>query len=91
MNEVKVPFGTDASETATLLLAAAEKEAGDQSVVRTTSYNHFLVPEEIAKAAEVDYEVEGDDKTEAEAETEVKEAPAKKTAAKKTTSARKES
>lgn len=70
MSDVKVPFGADPGETATLLLDAAEKE-GDQSVVRTTGSRSFLVPEQIAKSAGVDYEG--------------KKAPAKKAPAKKAT------
>lgn len=54
---VTVPFGDNASDTATLLLAAAE-EQGDQSVVRTGS-GVFYVPAGIAKKAGV--EVSKDD------------------------------
>jgi hypothetical protein len=57
------------SENATLLLAAAEELDLDQSVVATTSFGHFLVPEEVAKKAGVDYRSEADvEKAEAEAE-----------------------
>jgi hypothetical protein len=76
MSDVTVPFGENAAETATLLLAAAEEaKDADASAVRTGS-GVFIVPEEIAKSAGVDYESD-DDEGEAEAE------PAKKTAAKK--------
>lgn len=45
-NVIEVPFGDNASETATLLLAAAEELGRDASEVRTTA-GAFLVPEEI--------------------------------------------
>jgi hypothetical protein len=54
--QVRVPFGDSAADTATLLLEAVEKKDQDPSVVTTSSYGGFLVPEEIAKAAGVDYE-----------------------------------
>jgi hypothetical protein len=74
MSDVRVPFGDNPSDTATLLLAAAEEaKDADASVVRTGS-GEFIVPEKIAKSAGVDYE---SDEDEAEAE------PDKKTAAKK--------
>jgi hypothetical protein len=47
-NVIEVPFGNNASETATLLLAAAEELGRDASEVRTTA-GAFLVPEEIVE------------------------------------------
>lgn len=47
---VEVPFGENASETATLLLAAAEDLGLDQSVVGTQE-GAFLVPDEVNKKA----------------------------------------
>ena len=80
MSDVKVPYGDDPQETATLLLDAAEKE-GDQSVVKTTGSRSFLVPEAVAKAAGVDYEGKKAPAKKAPA----KKAPAKKAPAKKAT------
>lgn len=59
-NSVRVPFGESQADTATLLLAAAE-ESKDFNVdaVTVSSYGGFLVPEELAKSAGVDYEDEG--------------------------------
>lgn len=83
------------SETAILLLDAAQSLDLDASVVRTSSRGHFLVPEEVAKEAGVDIDKEsGDvdtsaslvsdaDKADAATEGEPK-PPAKKAAAKKT-------
>jgi hypothetical protein len=45
---IAVPFGDNASETATLPLAAAEELGRDVSEVRTTA-GAFLVPEEIVE------------------------------------------
>lgn len=56
--EVAVPFGDNPSDTATLLLAAAEESGVDQSVVRASS-GTFYVPAGIAKKAGV--EVQKDD------------------------------
>lgn len=50
---VRVPYGEDASETATLLLAAAEVLEMEPDVVRTTSRSEFLVPSEVAEKAGV--------------------------------------
>src|SRR3954471_9000292 len=47
-NVVEVPFGDNPSETATLLLAAAEELGRDASEVRTSA-GVFLVPEEIVQ------------------------------------------
>jgi hypothetical protein len=47
---VEVPYGENAQETATLLLAAAEELDLDQSVVRTTE-GAFSVPPEVADKA----------------------------------------
>lgn len=54
MTNVEVPFGAKPQDTAVLLLAAAEQNGGDPSVVRTTT-GAFVVPEEIAEAAGVSY------------------------------------
>jgi hypothetical protein len=48
--QVEVDFGDDASETAVLLLAAAEELHGDQSIVGTGT-NVFLVPQSVADKA----------------------------------------
>lgn len=66
---VEVPFGDNPSETATLLLAAAEELGIDQSVVQTNSEGAFVVPEKVRDKA---FSTE-------------KKAPAKKAAAKKST------
>jgi len=47
---VEVPFGDNPSETATLLLAAAEELGVGQSVVGTVE-GGFLVPDEVHKKA----------------------------------------
>jgi hypothetical protein len=44
--QIEVPFGDDPSQTATLLLAAAEELGLDQSVVGTQE-GAFLVPPEV--------------------------------------------
>lgn len=89
MTDVQVPFGDNPSETATLLLAAAEKSK-DHSAddVRTGSFATFYVPEEIAKAAGVDYVDDDDvDAPEMGSNGNEDEKPvAKKAAAKKTAS-----
>jgi hypothetical protein len=51
--EVEVPFGDNPSETATLLLAAAEDMDLDPGVVKTTSEGTFVVPADLAKKAKV--------------------------------------
>lgn len=48
--QVEVQFGDDPSETATLLLAAAEELHGDQSLVRTGT-GVFIVPKSVADKA----------------------------------------
>lgn len=48
MSVIEVPFGDSPSETATLLLAAAEELGRDPSEVRTTA-GAFLVPSEIVE------------------------------------------
>lgn len=53
-NEVYVGYGDSASDTAVLLLEAAEKADQPAEVVRTGD-GGFYVPEDIAKAAGVDY------------------------------------
>ena len=45
-DQVEVPFGDNPSETATLLLAAAEELGVGQEVVRTQE-GAFLVPSEV--------------------------------------------
>lgn len=56
MTDVQVPYGDKPSETATLLLAAAEEAGEDQATaVRTGSFGTFFTSEAIAKAAGVDY------------------------------------
>lgn len=56
MTDVQVPYGDNPSETAVLLLAAAEEAGEDQATaVRTGSFGTFFTSEEIAKAAGVDY------------------------------------
>lgn len=58
MSDVTVPFGDSAEDTATLLLAEAEKQDLDPSVVKVDSSGPtglaFRVPEEVAKGAGVD-------------------------------------
>jgi hypothetical protein len=97
-DNVRVPFGDSASDTATLLLAAAEESKDfEAEAVQVSSYGGFVVPKALAKAAGVDYEdvdeAEGhvysekqieDAPDEVETPTEA-EKPAKKAAAKKTT------
>lgn len=48
--QVEVEFGDNPSETATLLLAAAEELHGDQSLVRTGT-GVFIVPKSVADKA----------------------------------------
>jgi len=48
--EVEVPFGDNPTETAVLLLAAAEESGVDQSVVRTGT-GVFYAPKSIADKA----------------------------------------
>ena len=62
--EVEVPFGDSASDTATLLLAAVEELDREPSEVRTTS-GAFLVPQDIADQAGVEYQ---NDETEQESD-----------------------
>lgn len=58
--DVRVPFTKDNGDTATLLLAEAEGHEQGAAVVRTGS-GYFLVPEEVAKSAGVDYEAPEED------------------------------
>lgn len=77
MTEVEIPYGDNPSDTATLLLAAAESLGLEPWVVRTTSDNTvFLVPEEVAK------KVKSEDNKAAAKKTAAKKAPAKKAASK---------
>ena len=55
---VVVAFGDNPSETATLLLAAAEDLGLDPAVVRTTSTGEFVVPSEVASKAKIKPEEE---------------------------------
>ena len=95
--EVRIPFGDNPSETATLLLAAAEEVREDQSVVRTAE-GAFVAPRDVADRAGVDYdrpddEPESDNKPTSEQPTESddqpdeeppkKKAPSKKAAKRK--------
>ena len=75
MTDVFVPPGDSAQDTAVLLLEAAEK-AGEPADVVRSSDGGFVVPQELADAAGVDYE-SGDDSDDDEKK------PAKKAAAKK--------
>jgi hypothetical protein len=75
--EVYVAYGDDAAETATLLLASAEKKHEDQTLVRSVE-GGFYVPKDVADDAGVDYDSGDDD----EDSKDDKPAP-KKTAAKK--------
>ena len=77
-NEVYVAYGDDAAETATLLLAAAEKEHEDQTLVRSVE-GGFYVPKDVADEAGVDYDT-GDDEDGSATEQDDKKAPAKKAA-----------
>lgn len=76
-DEVFVPYGDSAQETATLLLAAVEEEGAEPAVVRSSSDGGFYVPEALAQKANVDYQSEDGSVVPA------KKAAAKKTAAKK--------
>lgn len=51
MSETQVPYGENPSDTATLLLAAAESQGLAPDVVRTTSRNYFVVPASVAEEA----------------------------------------
>lgn len=56
MTDVSIPYGKSASDTAVLLLAAAEEQGLDARVVSTGSFGTFYAPEAVAKAAGVDYD-----------------------------------
>lgn len=61
MSNVQVKYGESAGDTAVLLLAAAEESKEFSAAdVRTGSFGTFYVPEEIAKAAGVDYIADDD-------------------------------
>lgn len=86
MSDVKIKYQSgDAGDTATLLLAAAEKKGLDASVVRTGD-GTFYAPQDVADEAGVDYEgkSEKSSKSSTTKKTTAKKATAKKTAAKKT-------
>ena len=79
MSNVDIPFGKSASDTAVLLLLAAQELDLDPSVVKTQPMqNRFSVPIEVGERAFPDSKDTSKDKPVA------KKAPAKKTAAKKT-------
>lgn len=97
MSEVFVGYGDSAGDTATLVLAEADKQGLHPEVVRSVE-GGFYVPEEVAKAAGVTYQSEdevaqeaaqkvapADDKPAAKKAAPRKRAPAKKAAAKKAT------
>lgn len=70
------------SDTAVLLLAAAETLEQDVSVVRTTS-NGYIVPADVAKEAGFDEDGNRAEKKAPAKKAEAKKAPAKKAPAKK--------
>lgn len=100
MTDVKIPFGDNASDTAVLLLLAAQELELDPSVVRTQPMqNRFSVPAEVAERAFPDSEdtdkdvakpvdVAPEDKPVAKTAP-TKKAVAKKAAAKKTAAPKK--
>lgn len=89
MGDEVVPFGDDASQTATLLLAAAEDLGLDQRVVGTVE-GGFLVPTMVKEHAFPDESAEhSEPEPEPEKKAPAKKAPAKK-AAKKTAAKKKE-
>lgn len=51
MSEVEIGYGESATDTAVLLLAAAEELEVPVEAIRTTSFASFTVPEEVAKKA----------------------------------------
>lgn len=53
---VKIPFGDSASDTATLLLAAAEDKELDPNVITTDGHGNFYAPKSVAKKAGVEHE-----------------------------------
>jgi hypothetical protein len=59
-NEVFVPYGDSASDTATLLLAAAEEKGLDPGVVKSTSDGGFRVEKALASKAGVDFREDDD-------------------------------
>jgi len=77
----EVPFGDSASDTAVLLLAAAEALGLDQGVVKTGT-GVFIVPTEVAEAAKQDLPAPVDESEEAEK-------PKRRPAAKKTATKKK--
>lgn len=86
--QVAVPYGDSASDTAVLLLAAAETLDLDPSVV-VSQEGHFLAPKEVADEAGVDYDGDEDAAPAAEPQDDQEsDKPAKKTAAKKSSSSR---
>jgi hypothetical protein len=70
MSDVRVAISQD---NAILLLDAADKAGEDPAVVRTSD-NWFVVDEDIAKDAGVEYEVDEDEKAELAAERAAKKA-----------------
>ncbi len=79
---VEVPFGDNASDTAVLLLAAADDLDLPSEVVRTSGDAVFLVPAEVAKKAKVDTKDTGPET--AEPDEEPKPRKPRKTIAKRT-------
>jgi hypothetical protein len=77
-NEVYVAYGDNAADTATLLLASAEKKHDNQGLVRSVE-GGFYVPKDVADDAGVDYD-KGDDEDGSATEQDEKKAPAKKAA-----------
>lgn len=98
--EVYVSYGDNASDTATLLLAAAEELDQPAGVVRTSGWDWFIVPKDVAEQADVDYsddepgsvqgtvagQVDANDPNPQPAEGEPEAKPASKRATKKTAS-----
>lgn len=80
MADVEVPYGDNATDTAVLLLEAAQRLGLEPSVVRTSSKGSaFFVPEEVSKVA---FEPEEKPVKAAAKKVAAKKAPAKKTAKK---------
>lgn len=79
---VEVPFGDNASETATLLLAAADELGLSADVVQTTGDSMFLVPQEVLDKAGAEDDAGVEEAPAEEAPAPAKKAPAKKAAKK---------
>lgn len=61
VDKVKVAYSDVPADVASRLLAAAEKLEVEPGVVETTSDGVFLVPEDVAKEADLDYESDAAD------------------------------